>query len=47
MRKSSCFAIIGLFTAMFLPVSSATALDIIVPDAGFDDHVLNNLGDYV
>jgi len=47
MKKSLVFAIIGFSAAVFLPVSSATALDIIVPDAGFDDHVLNNLGDYV
>ncbi len=49
MRKSSFLVIIGVFAAVFLPVSSATAqkVDITVPDAGFDDHALNNLGDYV
>ena len=49
MRKTLFFAIIGFFAAVLLPVSSATAakVDIIVPDAGFDDHGLNAVGDWI
>jgi len=47
MKTSLFLAVIGFFAAVFLPVSSATAVDIIVPDAGFDDHVLNDVGDYI
>ena len=45
--KTSLFpAVIGFFAAVLLPVSSATAVDIVVPDAGFDDHVLS-AGGYI
>ncbi len=43
MKKSLIYAIVVFVTAMCLPFSSASAGDqlITVPDAGFDDHVLN------
>jgi hypothetical protein len=43
MKKSLCFAIVGFVAAVCLPVLSAKAAPeaIAVPDAGFDDHVLN------
>jgi len=49
MKKSSFLAILGFVAVVLLPVSSAMAgqRDIPVPDAGFDDHALNSIGDYV
>ena len=49
MKKSLIYAIVGFVTAMCLPFSPASADDqlITVPDAGFDDHVLNNVGDWI
>ncbi|MHC4519587.1 MAG: hypothetical protein ACYTAS_13440, partial [Planctomycetota bacterium] len=47
MKKSLFFPIVGFLAAVFLPASSAMAVDIVVPDAGFDDHALNNVGDYI
>ncbi|HUT46730.1 MAG TPA: hypothetical protein VMX36_10630, partial [Sedimentisphaerales bacterium] len=49
MKKSLIYAIVGIVTAMCLPFSPASANDqiITVPDAGFDDHVLNNVGDWI
>jgi hypothetical protein len=49
MKKSLIYAIVGFVAVVFLPIRPASADDqlITVPDAGFDDHVLNNLGDYV
>jgi len=43
MKKSLCFAIVGFVVAVCLPVLSAKAAPqaIAVPDAGFEDHVLN------
>jgi len=49
MKKSLFFATVGFFVAVCLPVSSATADQwvITVPDAGFDDHVLTSVGDWI
>jgi len=49
MKKSLIYAIVGFITAMCLLFSPASANDqlITVPDAGFDDHVLNNVGDWI
>ena len=49
MKRVLVCSIIGFVVAVCLPVSSATAdqWPITVPDAGFDDHVLNNVGDYI
>ena len=49
MKKSLIYAIVGIITAMCLPIWPASAGDqlITVPDAGFDDHVLTNLGGWV
>jgi hypothetical protein len=50
MKKSLIYVIVGLVTVVYLPVWSASANEqqlITVPDAGFDNHVLNNVGDYV
>ena len=49
MKTSLIYAIAGFVIAMCLPIWPASADDqlITVPDAGFDDHVLNSLGDYV
>jgi hypothetical protein len=50
MKKSLIYVIVGFVTVVCLPVWPVSANDqqlITVPDAGFDDHVLNNLGDYV
>ena len=49
MKKSSFLAVLGFVVVVSLPVSSATAgqRDIPVPDAGFDDHALNSIGDYI
>jgi hypothetical protein len=50
MKKSLIYAIVGFVTVVCLPVRPTSANDqqlITVPDAGFDDHVLNNLGDYI
>jgi len=49
MKKSLFFAIVGFVAAVCLPISSATADQwaIAVPDPSFDDHVLNNVGDYM
>ena len=43
MKKSLIYAVVGFVMAMCLPLSPASADDqlITVPDAGFDDHVLN------
>ena len=42
-KRTSLFLPIGL--AVFLSVSSASGVEIPVPDAGFDDHVLSDPGD--
>jgi hypothetical protein len=49
MKKSLIYTIVGFVTAMCLPIWPASADDqlITVPDAGFDDHVLNNVGDWI
>jgi len=49
MKNSLIYAIVGFVTAMCLPFSPASADDqlITVPDAGFDDHVLNNVGGWI
>ena len=48
-QKSLFFAIVGFVVAVCLPVSSATADQwvITVPDAGFDDHILTSVGDWI
>jgi hypothetical protein len=46
MCKRSIF-LVSLVLAVFLLVSSALGTEIIVPDAGFDNHALNSRGDYV
>jgi hypothetical protein len=50
MKKSLIYAIVGFVTVVYLSVWSVSANDqqlITVPDAGFDDHVINNMGGYV
>jgi len=50
MKKSLIYTIVGFVTVVFLPIRPASANDqqlITVPDAGFDDHVLNNVGDWI
>ena len=49
MKKAMFFAIIGFLAAVLLPVSSATAavVDIIVPDAGFEDTPTRGPGQYI
>jgi hypothetical protein len=49
MKKSLIYAIVGFVAVVCLPIRPASADDqlITVPDAGFDDHVLNSMGDYV
>ncbi|MGB2866719.1 MAG: hypothetical protein WBC05_25535 [Sedimentisphaerales bacterium] len=49
MKKSLIYAITGFVIAMCLPFSPVSANDqlITVPDAGFEDHVLNNVGGWI
>ena len=49
MKKSLIYAITGFVMAVCLPIWPASANDqlITVPDAAFDDHVLNSVGGYV
>jgi len=49
MKTSLVFSIIGLVAAMCLSVSPVRAdqWQVVVPDAGFDDHVLANVGDWI
>ena len=50
MKRSLIYVIVGFVTVVYLPVWPVSANDqqqITVPDAGFDDHVLNNVGEYV
>ncbi|MCP4256593.1 MAG: hypothetical protein GY774_03590 [Planctomycetes bacterium] len=49
MKKSLIYAIVGFITVMCLPFSATSADDqlITIPDAGFDDHVLNNVGNWL
>ncbi|MBC8470100.1 MAG: hypothetical protein H8D56_11570 [Planctomycetes bacterium] len=48
MKKSLIFVIVGFIVALCLPLSPVTAgqRDIFVPDAGFEDHVLNDEVDW-
>jgi len=47
MKKSLIYAIVGFVTAVCLPIWPASADQLInVPDAGFDNHVLTNVGGY-
>jgi hypothetical protein len=49
MKKSFIFLMLGFVVFVCLPVTPASGdqWDITVPDAGFDDHVLANPGDYI
>lgn len=46
MEKSSFLAVLGFCAVVLFSVSSALAEDITIPDAGFDDHVLD-AGGYI
>ena len=45
MKKRTFFTVVA--AAIFALSASAGAAGITVPDAGFDDHVLTNVGDYI
>jgi len=49
MKKSLIYAMVGFVIVVCLPFSPATADEqiITVPDAGFEDHVLSNTGDWI